>query len=87
MRLSASEGSPNYFWERIIKRGGDPNTFKLTVNGTEHTDSVEADDVEGWADVLARDEHGDIIQGGDDPKVVRLHGVVAFSWQPLKPRI
>lgn len=89
MRLSAYETSPHYFL-RVLEALGvkKPNRTSIYVNGHELTTIVEADDVEGWADVHAFDQNGRIMttigpDGVQRAAIMRLHGHVAFSWPGL----
>ena len=83
MRLTADTASPDYFWNKILDLGGDPGTLIVTVDGVQRTDTVEADDAEGWADVIAIDDAGNIIpnEGGGGAKIERVHGTVSFAWK------
>lgn len=88
MRLSADDKSPYYYGSVLSTVSDDPDSVKVTVDGVVRPDCVEADDAEGWADVIAKDENGEpiVIHEGLDSrlKIERVHGVVAFWWKATK---
>lgn len=68
MRLSANHGSP-YWTEAALDA-------RVTIDGVECFDVMEACEEEGWADVLVRDTAALLVVDGDSVKIERRHGVV-----------
>lgn len=52
----------------------------VTLDGEPVTACVEADDVEGWVEVLSRNAEGVFYVVDDSPATERRHGEVVFRW-------
>lgn len=55
---------------------------RMSLDGVERLDCVECDDVEGWADVLAKNKQGEAYMVGDKVAIERVTGVVKIWFVP-----
>lgn len=84
MRLNASPNSPDYFARVLIDRGRKPPfDIAIIVDGqARRGDVMEADDTEGWAEVLVHDAAGQPVvvleASGYAWKTERIVGHVEF---------
>ncbi len=72
MRLSASDDSP--FYNPELAENAD-----VLLNGEPHFLVVEANEDDGWIDILARDRDGNYIVDGDRVRLRRVYGDVRIE--------
>jgi hypothetical protein len=68
MRIRVND--PVHDWTKAVVR----------LEGLELGNCVEADTDEGWVDLIAADDAGNIIRDGDEAKIERMHGSVTVTF-------
>ena len=85
MRLSADAKSPHFYVIVLAQLGyADPLALEIWVNDEKTDRAVEADDEEGWIDVVALDEDGAPRYGENGHKLQRIEGSVRFMMPVLR---
>jgi hypothetical protein len=72
VRLSANQDSPFYDKERV-------DNADIYLNEQPHFLVIEADEENGWVDIIARDNDGRIIVDGDRARIRRYYGEVRIE--------